>query len=249
VKSDFLIVTLKGALDILLLAALVPCVAPALGGTNDPIRKPSYEVRGYVTVLQADPKAIREDLSGVVVWLTPKQPTRETVANTEPLHYRMVQIHKALDPHMLVVPVGSIVEFPNNDPWFHNIFSVSRGGRFDLGFYAGGTLKSVKFNREGVSYLFCSIHPETMGIVVAVTSSHFGISDKAGYIAIGAVPPGKYLLRVWYQYAAPQTLEALRRNVVIGTNNRSLPRISVALSNSISEGVKNQKQTEPCASR
>jgi plastocyanin len=234
----------KGGLATSLVAALLPFVLSALGGSHDPICRPTYHVTGHVSVWQPDPRVMGEDLSGVVVWLAPAQSVQEPTGNPEPPHYRMIQIHKTFQPHMLIVPVGSIVEFPNYDPWFHNVFSVSEGGRFDLGFYAAGALKAVKFNHVGVSYLFCSIHPETMGVVLTVASSHFGISDKAGRISIGNVPPGKYSLHIWYQKAAPQTLKALQRDLDIGANNRSLPRISIALPKSIQDTVSSQKRTE-----
>jgi plastocyanin len=247
-QAAFLTGSAKGGLATSLVAALLPCVLSALGGSHDPICRPTYEVSGHVSVWSADPNTMGKDLSGVVVWLGSSQPVQKMNENPEPPHYRMIQIHKTFQPHMLVVPVGSTVEFPNYDPWFHNVFSVSEGGRFDLGFYAAGALKAVKFNHVGVSYLFCSIHPETLGVVLTVDSSHFGISDRAGRISIGDVPPGKYSLHIWYQKAAPQTLKALQRDLDIGANNRSLPRISIALPESIQVTVRNQKRTEPLTS-
>ncbi len=92
---------------------------------------------------------------------------------TEKTHYRLVQHNKRFEPRMLVVPVGSVVDFPNADPWFHNVFSLYRGKRFDLGLYQAGAQRSVKFDRIGPSYLFCNIHPEMTGVVLAVESELF----------------------------------------------------------------------------
>jgi plastocyanin len=244
-KSIFLTGSARGGLATLLVAALLPCVLPAVGGSHDPICRTTYEVTGHVNVWQADLGAIEGNRSGVVVWLASAQPGQEPKENPEPARYRMIQIHKTFEPHMLVVPAGSIVEFPNYDPWLHNVFSVSESGRFDLGFYAAGALRAVKFNHVGVSYLFCSIHPETIGIVLTVDSSYFGISDKDGRVSIGNVPSGKYSLHIWYLKAASQPLKAMQQEIVIGANNRSLPRISIVLSKSIQDTVKNHERTEP----
>jgi hypothetical protein len=149
------------------------------------------------------------------------------------LHYRMIQRHKMFEPHLLVVPTGSIVEFPNLDPWLHNVFSRSASKRFDLGLYDASEQKAVKFEHAGVSYLFCSIHPNMMAVILTVNSTHFGVSDKTGRISIGNVPPGKYVLHVWYENATPQALEGLQRVIFVGNDSRSMPAISIALSNRI----------------
>ena len=107
------------------------------------------------------------------------------------------------------------------------MFSISRGRQFDLGLYEGGVLRSVRFDRAGVSYLFCSIHPEMMAVVVTVDSPYFGVSDKGGRIEIGHVPPGQYLLHVWRENVKPQALAAMSRLVFVGDEQQSLPPIIV----------------------
>ena len=136
-----------------------------------------------------DPIEALEDASGVVVWLVPTQTTQKVRLPTEFPHYKMIQRNKMFEPRLLVVPAGSIVEFPNNDPWLHNVFSISRSRQFDLGLYEAGVLRKVRFGRAGASYLFCSIHPEMMAVVVTVDSTYFGVSDKGGRIDIDNVPP------------------------------------------------------------
>ena len=73
-------------------------------------------------------------------------------------------------PHILVVPVGSVVRFPNADPFFHNVFSLFDGKRFDLGLYEAGSTKEVTFSREGLSYIFCNIHPEMSAVVISLST-------------------------------------------------------------------------------
>jgi hypothetical protein len=127
---------------------------------------------------------------------------------------------------LLVVPVGSIVDFPNLDPWFHNVFSLYRGKRFDLGLYEAGAHKTIKFDRIGASYIFCNIHPEMAAVVLAVDSDLYGVSDKLGRIAISRIPQGKYLLCIWYENADSHDLDSLARTIEV-EGNENLPAISV----------------------
>ena len=104
-------------------------------------------------------------------------------------------------PHLLVVPAGSSVDFPNEGPFFHNVFSLFNGKRFDLGLYESGTTRAVHFDREGVSYIFCNIHPEMGAIVLALTTPYYAISTADGIVDIHNVPPGNYRLHVWSEAA------------------------------------------------
>src|SRR4051812_16083457 len=139
------------------------------------------------------------DSSGVVVWLEPADSAERP--RIEPLRTRprMVQRHKQFDPHLLVVPVGSAVDFPNLDPYFHNVFSLFDGKRFDLGLYEAGTSRSVTFSRVGVSHVFCNIHPEMSAVVVAVDTPYYGISARNGVVTIADVPPGRYVMTAWHE--------------------------------------------------
>ena len=137
-------------------------------------------------------------VANVVVWLSPLKPG--SVASVMPARqqlYRLVQKNKMFTPHLLVVPMGSQVEFPNQDPFFHNVFSLFNGKRFDLGLYESGTSRSVRFDREGVSYIFCNIHPEMGAIVLALNTPYFGISGENGVVALHNVAAGSYRLNVW----------------------------------------------------
>ena len=89
------------------------------------------------------------------------------------MHAVLQQKNKTFEPHLLVVTKGSTVDFPNRDPWFHNVFSLFNGKRFDLGLYEAGTSRTVHFDREGISYIFCNIHPEMSAVVVVLASQYF----------------------------------------------------------------------------
>ena len=163
------------------------------------------------------------DASDVVVWLSPLEASAGPPSVSSGRPPQLVQRNKAFEPHVLVVPAGTVVQFPNQDPFFHNVFSLFNGKRFDLGLYEAGSSKSVRFDRLGVSFLFCNIHEEMSAVVVAVDSPYFGLSDRSGRVSIPKVPDGRYQLHVWYERSLPEDLKALERPVVtISQTARSL---------------------------
>jgi plastocyanin len=208
------------------LLCLALCVSTGPAQSTHAADTPATEVTGEVNLVQGKAGRVN-DASQVVVWLAPLDAVQKPVAATERPHYRLLQRNKRFEPNLLVVPVGSVVDFPNADPWFHNVFSLYRGKRFDLGLYQAGAQRSVKFDRIGPSYLFCNIHPEMTGVVLTVDSDLFGISDKAGRYSIPNVPPGKYMVHVWYENARPEALRELQRTVVLEGGSHALPPIAV----------------------
>jgi plastocyanin len=156
----------------------------------------------------------------VVVWLTPLD-TEPQHSVTRP-HYQMLQKGKKFFPHVLAVPVGSEVEFPNHDPYFHNVFSLYKGERFDLGLYEAGMSRNVRFDRPGVSFVFCNIHPGMIAYVIALGTPYFAVSDTRGTISIPSVPPGRYRVGVWYEHAPSSELNALSREITVGPSAASL---------------------------
>ena len=102
-----------------------------------------------------------------VAWLTPLAGT-SVPPFTPQGHYTLLQKNRMFIPHLQVIPVGAVVQFPNADPFYHNVFSLFEGKRFDLGLYEAGSSKSVTFQREGVSYIFCNIHPEMSAVIVTL---------------------------------------------------------------------------------
>jgi len=157
--------------------------------------------------------------SNVVIWLTPLTASAASVADESPRpHLRLVQRNKTFEPHVIVVRVGSSVEFPNRDPFFHNVFSLFEGKRFDLGLYEAGTTRDVHFDRPGISYIFCNIHPEMSAVVVAVETPYYAISNRRGEVEFKNVTPGRYLLRVWSEASLPDNLKNQAREVTISEN-------------------------------
>ncbi|HZQ70947.1 MAG TPA: carboxypeptidase regulatory-like domain-containing protein [Terriglobales bacterium] len=157
-----------------------------------------------------------------ILWLTPLSMGDAPKAPAPSGHPRLTQKNKSFLPHVLVVPVGSEVEFPNRDPFFHNVFSLFEGKRFDLGLYEAGSTRNVRFDKAGISYIFCNIHPEMSAVVIAVDTPYYGTSDKRGEVVIPNVPPGRYTLRMWYEAALPDKLDALTREIRVSEENSNL---------------------------
>jgi plastocyanin len=158
----------------------------------------------------------------VVVWLTPEEKAAVPAGLSMAQRPRLIQRNKSFDPHVLVVPVGSVVAFPNRDPFFHNVFSLFDGKRFDLGLYEAGSSRDVHFDKAGISYIFCNIHPEMSAVVVALDTPYFGVSDSRGQVVIPNVPSGRYEMKVWYEAALPETLRAIEREVTVSDSNSTL---------------------------
>src|SRR5207248_11299438 len=168
------------------------------------------------------------DPSEAVVWLARLGDSTETHTSRSPLRLQLVQKNKSFSPHVLVVPVGAVVEFPNHDPFFHNVFSLFEGKRFDLGLYEAGTTRRVSFDRGGISYIFCNIHAEMSAVVIALETPYFGISNRKGEIVITGVPVGRYVMKTWYETALPGTLEAMSREVNVTENSSTLGVLQVS---------------------
>lgn len=186
-----------------------------------PVGIAGVTVSGKVSISGGSRKA---DRPPAVVWLTPLSdvPAPSRAPHTRHLLYQLVQKNKEFHPHLLIVPVGAKVEFPNRDPFFHNVFSLFDGKRFDLGLYEAGTTRSLRFNRAGVSYIFCNIHPEMSATIIALKTPYYGVSNPAGEISIPDVPPGRYRLEVWREGSLPQELEKLDHEITLSRDSSFL---------------------------
>jgi hypothetical protein len=167
----------------------------------------------------------RRDASNIVLWLTPVEGLAPSVSPPPAQHPRLTQKDKSFEPHVLVVPVGAEVEFPNRDPFFHNVFSLFEGKRFDLGLYEAGSTRDVLFDKPGISYIFCNIHAEMSAVVIALSTPYYGISDRKGQVTIPHVPSGRYTLRVWYETATPEALAAMTRDITVDRETASLGQL------------------------
>jgi plastocyanin len=162
----------------------------------------------------------------VVVWLNPAHPVAVSTSLTPA---RLIQKDKRFSPHVIAVRVGTEIEFPNHDPFFHDVFSIYRGKPFDLGLYESGMARKIRFSQPGVSYIFCNIHPEMSAAVVALTTPYFAVTNADGSFQINHVPAGNYQMELWYESASDAELASLTREIEVGSENSS---VSVTLHSS-----------------
>src|SRR5580700_697510 len=212
-------------------------------------------VHGRVEVMDAAGKSRNRHgaIPGTVVWLTPVTSAEAggdaVLAATSPSGSapvapeqipQMVQRNKSFDPHVLVVQAGSMVEFPNRDPFFHNVFSLFEGKRFDLGLYEAGTTRMVRFDRPGISYIFCNIHPEMSAVIITVATPLYAIANDDGQVSIAGVPYGRYLMHTWTEGMGPENVKPMTREITIGDGATSLGVIRVAETNTQRMAHKNK---------
>lgn len=111
----------------------------------------------------------------------------------------MIQESKRFAPRALIVPRAGTVDFPNSDPIFHNVFSVSGGNRFDLGLYRSGATKSRSFGEPGLVRVYCNIHPQMVGFLMVVDSDFAVVTDRSGAFQFEGVPAGSWKLKAWHE--------------------------------------------------
>ena len=152
-------------------------------------------VSGRVTMLDKGDRP-GEDIGQAVVWLEGAGAPAPAPASAE-----IGTSEKAFAPHVLVVPVGSTVGFPNHDPFNHNVFSLSEENPFDLGLYGRGETRTVRVTRPGIVRVYCNVHAQMSAIVVVRDNPWFGQPSSDGSFTLPAVPAGAYRLHLWHERA------------------------------------------------
>jgi len=188
-------------------------------------------VQGSVLLTDSRDPAVRRqrDFRGVVVWLEPAAGRTVVLANAAHRVRTMRQKDKHFDPHVLAIPVGGAVDFPNDDPIFHNVFSNYSGQTFDLSLYRPYTSKRVVFTRAGIVRVFCNIHPTMSAVIAVLDTPWFAVTGASGGFEMRDVPPGKYTLHVFHERATEETLNALARPVSV-ENSASLAVPAITIS-------------------
>ena len=130
-----------------------------------------------------------------VVYLDPA-PRPAFDAREEPTA-RMDQRNKTFVPHVLAIVAGTTVDFPNSDYTYHNVFSLSKAKSFDLGRYAVGRSKAVRFERPGIVRVFCDIHSHMSAFILVFAHRYFAVADAEGRYRIDGIPPGSYTVMTW----------------------------------------------------
>lgn len=225
----------RGARQGILRAAVLLLIIPASAQTLD--------VTGSVEVSPVHSRQASSN-SGVVVWLSPIAAADPAPASAPPGPARrvftLVQKNKTFEPHLLVIPTGSEVAFPNKDPFFHNVFSLFDGKKFDLGLYEAGTSKTRRFERPGVSFLFCNIHSEMSAVIVTLDTPYYAISDAKGRLNIPGVPSGRYMLHAWREGSSSDELKSLVRLLALSPEASSLGKLVIADHSSLPQTHKNK---------
>ncbi len=212
--------------------AIVLSVASRAAGTG-------LTVTGRVELRDSrDPEVKnRRDYSGVVISLKPVQN-----AAVPPVGVRatIAQKDKTFSPHVLAVPTGSSVDFPNFDPIFHNAFSSYSGQVFDIGLYPPGSTRSVRFTREGVVRVFCNIHSSMSAIIVVLPTPYFAVTKRDGSFEIPQVPAGEYDLSIFHERATEAALRELSRRVSIREGETAIPFVTISEAGYLSIPHKNK---------
>jgi plastocyanin len=197
-------------------------------------------VMGRVELENSHIASVRKglDYSGVVVWLLPADGAPATRADGK--RVRLIQKDKTFTPHVLVIETGTTVDFPNEDPIFHNAFSNFSGQLFDIGLYAPGSSKSFRFQRSGTVRIFCNIHPTMSAVILVVDTPYFTVSGRDGGFEIPNVTPGEYQLKIFHERASEAVLQGLERRVSVGAGNLALPPMEISESGYLPASHKNK---------
>jgi plastocyanin len=153
-----------------------PEIRPSVGDLGMPALRDLPNRRRSVVYLEAAPQGAFEEHAGRSV---------------------MDQRNETFVPYVLAVPVGTTVDFTNSDRTYHNVFSLSKAKRFDLGRYAKGQSKPVRFDRPGVVRVFCEIHSHMSAFILVFAHRFFATTDSEGRYRIDNVPLGTYTIVAW----------------------------------------------------
>ncbi len=205
---------------------------------------PRAEIKAHLELPAPGPRHALKS-PPAVLWLQPLSAKPVFWPTAGQHSYQLVQKDKMFRPHLLVIPAGSFVSFPNQDPFFHNVFSLFEGKRFDLGLYEAGSTREVRFSNPGISYIFCNIHPTMSAVVLALTTPWFAVGDAEGSFSVQA-PEGSYTLHVWVEGASQSELDRLTRVVHIDTAHTDLGGIAVSATSGLTHANKfGQPYTDP----
>ena len=182
---------------------VVLCVALAWVATTRTVRSSdaqdgtsshSSSLHGRITLLMSDGSTA--PAQDAVVWLPGAARIAPAASPAKP---SMASDQKRFVPHVVAVPTGTTVDFPNLDKIFHNAFSVSPGNQFDLGLYRKGASRSATFAAPGVVRVYCNIHQDMAAYVVVVAPGAMAITDASGAYRIAGLRPGRQAIKVWHE--------------------------------------------------
>ena len=147
------------------------------------------------------------------------EPVGVRAPRVAPARFQMVTRGKMVVPHVLAIPAGSTVDFPNDDPISHNLFSLSSNNAFDLGLYRKGAGKSQKFDTPGLVNVYCNVHPNMSAVIMVMNTPYYAFSDSGGNYSLTNVPAGRYRLIAWNEQGGEteSPIEVTAAGTVSGT--------------------------------
>ncbi len=177
---------------------------PAAVGSSDEDEPDPKPKRGSLSgVLKVDGKPVGGGDPAVITL----EPSDGKFKRRTPVHRVVEQRQRDFAPHILAVPTGSTVAFPNFDTIFHNVFSRSETAAFDLGNYRNGQSREFTFDKDGIVHLGCNLHSNMSAYVVVVSQPHYVLTDGSGHFKFRSLEPGKYKMRVFSEHAEPSVQE------------------------------------------
>lgn len=208
-----------GAAALFVLAIGAAALAANGSPQTDAARRPGPNgtIRGRVELRQAPADVERRPNVGDLAMPPAHEPSdrrrsvvyietapRAAFEQRDDVRPRMDQKNETFVPHVLAIVAGTTVDFPNSDRTYHNVFSLSRAKSFDLGRYAAGHSKSVRFDRPGIVRVFCEIHSHMSAFILVFAHRYFAVTDDEGRFRLENVPPGTYTIVAWNE-TVPQT--------------------------------------------
>jgi plastocyanin len=190
-------------------------------------RRPRFRIYAGDGPGSQPPPAARPDLSeelrNVVIYID-----GDVVAGSgsrTPAVAQMSQRDERFVPHVLPIVRGDSVRFPNEDDFFHNVFSLSSTGKFDLGRYPRGAVRTQPFAKPGTARVFCHIHSDMSGVILVLGNRHFAVPAVNGRFVLDGVPPGEYTVVGWHERikAVPQRVRVVEGQTARLDFNLPLP--------------------------
>jgi plastocyanin len=182
-------------------AAVIPTsAAVATGRVEGVVRlvasnEPPIASGAYPSRRVSHPAPRTSEIGNVIVFIK----DAPAPASLAPGRARMTQVDESFSPRVVAITRGSTIEFPNADPYFHNVFSLSRGATFDLGRYPRGQSRTRVFTQPGLVKVYCHLHSHMSASIMVFDHPYFTVPSNDGSFALADVPPGDYRVSAWHE--------------------------------------------------